>query len=213
MKNNITALGLAIGIILHLLLLFALPARTTRAVIPSPPVTLAFTQVSRSHCDGAVSEPAEPRLQEKKADQSTVRNDIHRKKAAPVKKRIPATPQQSTADKKNDSAPDSAPAMQKARSSAPTPDLFLSKIRSLIERKKYYPRLARRLSHEGTAVLRLVIAANGSIDELHLLQSSGYSLLDKAALDAVKKAGPFPSPRDSERGSISLTIPLHYCLD
>ena len=48
-----------------------------------------------------------------------------------------------------------------------------------------YPELARRNNIHGTARLELVIAADGSVKDVHIL--GGSPLLVQAAVDAVKK--------------------------
>ena len=138
---------------------------------------------------------------------------MRQKKAAPPEKTI-RTPRREQHDDPDThaSVEQSAKTSQKEQASSQTQDLFLSKIRSRIEHQKYYPRMAKRLNHEGVVHLKLVIAANGSIAELKLLMSSGYSSLDNAALEAVKKAAPFPDPQGNDRKSIALTIPLSYSL-
>lgn len=49
-----------------------------------------------------------------------------------------------------------------------------------------YPERARRERQEGTVVLQIEILENGRAREVRVKQSSGYELLDKAAVDSVK---------------------------
>ena len=53
--------------------------------------------------------------------------------------------------------------------------------------KPEYPAIARRWGHEGTVVLEIVIAAEGSVSDARVLKSSGYDELDEAAIDIVLK--------------------------
>ena len=89
---------------------------------------------------------------------------------------------------------------------------YLAIIRAHIEQNKRYPRFSKRQNHEGTSIIRLVIAKDGSIVKIALLSSSGYSTLDKAAMDAVKNSSPFSPPSDYGLGKVSLDIPLCYLL-
>lgn len=89
---------------------------------------------------------------------------------------------------------------------------YLAIIRAHIEQNKRYPRFSKRQNHEGTSIIRLVIAKDGSIVKITLLSSSGYSTLDKAAMDAVKNSSPFSPPSDYGLGKVSLDIPLCYLL-
>ena len=50
-----------------------------------------------------------------------------------------------------------------------------------------YPAASLRLGEKGTVVLRIYILANGSVGEVQLEATSGYSRLDNAAIQAVKR--------------------------
>ena len=51
-----------------------------------------------------------------------------------------------------------------------------------------YPRLSRRRGEEGHVTITLTVLADGSADNITVSRSSGYPLLDKAALGAVRKS-------------------------
>lgn len=84
----------------------------------------------------------------------------------------------------------------------PLPDLsgidealaFQMAVRRKIEEKKKYPIAAQRRSLEGNVILKFLLGTDGSVSRMQVLRSSGNSLLDKAALDAVRVAAPFPPP-------------------
>ena len=50
-----------------------------------------------------------------------------------------------------------------------------------------YPSIAKRKGYEGTVLLSVKILANGTVAELRIKKSSGYSILDRAALKAVER--------------------------
>jgi protein TonB len=50
-----------------------------------------------------------------------------------------------------------------------------------------YPGRARKRGQEGTVFLQVLVDKEGRVDELKIETSSGFSLLDRAALTAVKK--------------------------
>jgi periplasmic protein TonB len=50
-----------------------------------------------------------------------------------------------------------------------------------------YPRLARRRGQEGEALLAVTVLADGAPSAVELRTSSGYALLDEAALEAVRR--------------------------
>jgi protein TonB len=67
--------------------------------------------------------------------------------------------------------------------------------------------VARREGLQGTAELRFRIAADGSVEAVEILRSSGHQLLDEIALQTVRRAGPYPFYDGW------LRIPLEYRLD
>jgi len=71
-------------------------------------------------------------------------------------------------------------------------DQLLRAIRRQIERVWTYPDAARRDGLEGTVWLRFRIAADGSVQDVEVDRSSGHTLLDDAAISAVRRAGPYP---------------------
>ena len=46
---------------------------------------------------------------------------------------------------------------------------------------------AVRRRWQGTTVLHVAVRANGTVGDLHVVDSSGYDLLDQAAMTAVKQ--------------------------
>ena len=54
--------------------------------------------------------------------------------------------------------------------------------------KPVYPKFARKNSYEGIVKLSLTVNREGRSENVQIIKSSGYSVLDKAALKAVKKA-------------------------
>jgi protein TonB len=49
-----------------------------------------------------------------------------------------------------------------------------------------YPRSARRRGHQGTVLLAVHVNVEGRVDDLELRTSSGFKVLDEAALEAVR---------------------------
>ncbi len=68
-----------------------------------------------------------------------------------------------------------------------------------------YPTQARRLHQQGTVTLALYINALGSLDKIEVVKSSGFRLLDDAAVEAMKQSrfhpayqGNTPTPSRAE---------------
>lgn len=54
--------------------------------------------------------------------------------------------------------------------------------------RKSYPTIARQNGWEGTVTLRLKINAKGRLEDVEVIQSSGYSILDKEAAKMLRRA-------------------------
>lgn len=67
-------------------------------------------------------------------------------------------------------------------------------IRNKVSDNLHYPTMARRQGWHGQVQVRFIILLSGEIDDLQIISSSGHSLLDRQALQAVKIAAPFPVP-------------------
>jgi periplasmic protein TonB len=68
-------------------------------------------------------------------------------------------------------------------------------IRDSILANLQYPMLARRKGWSGKVEVAFLIKPDGSISELRIQTSSGYSVLDEQALDAIRRSAPFTPPR------------------
>lgn len=77
------------------------------------------------------------------------------------------------------------------RSSEQQQESIVELLHSSISDKKAYPYIARRQRREGVATIGFVLHPNGSIENTHLVLSSNVSVLDRAALSAVKDIAPF----------------------
>jgi protein TonB len=76
-----------------------------------------------------------------------------------------------------------------------------------------YPPRARRMGMEGEVLIRTRVLRNGRCDELELVQSSGYALLDQAAMEAIRKWRFRPALRGDEQVSSRIEIPVRFRLD
>lgn len=88
-----------------------------------------------------------------------------------------------------------------------TDDPFLARVKRSVESVLHYPRKARVMRLQGVTVVQFVIAADGSLTELELFETSPHGILDKAALRAVKEAqGAWGSPAKTVR----LRFPIRF---
>jgi TonB family protein len=69
---------------------------------------------------------------------------------------------------------------------------YYALIHAAIEKAKTYPFLARKKKIEGTVIAAFSINAKGYPHDITIRKSSGFEILDSAAMKIVTKAAPFP---------------------
>jgi TonB family protein len=73
-------------------------------------------------------------------------------------------------------------------------------------KKPVYPAAAKRMRQQGSVLLKITIDGMGSVINIEIEKSSGYVLLDNAAIEAVKKWDFTPLVRHNKRMIIRTTI-------
>lgn len=68
---------------------------------------------------------------------------------------------------------------------------YFASIKRAIELVWEYPEPALRYGLQGKLVLEFTIVGNGQLESTRLIRSSGFSVLDREAMRAVKAAAPF----------------------
>lgn len=90
---------------------------------------------------------------------------------------------------------------------------YINAVRDLIEKNNTYPRKAKRRRIQGEVIVRFTLSANGVVTHRNVHKTSGFSVLDQAALSAVTKVRRFPPfPKHTQRTQWVFTIPLRYAL-
>ena len=75
-----------------------------------------------------------------------------------------------------------------------------------------YPREAEKKGIEGTVALRVLVTEKGTVDQVEIEQSSGYSDMDDAAVKAAKKTRFRPAVKDGERVAMWINYPIQFAL-
>lgn len=199
------------------------PARPTPSAVPPMPVA----------APPALQVPAKPVHREPPA------KPLHQ--VRPAKKALPPPPAPAppeppaTAPEAPSAAPatlpsaPSAPASQPVASIAPQAvapaaiaerpsEASLAQYRlAVIEaarRYKHYPRVALDNNWQGRAEVHMAIGADGSIAALSVRASSGHEILDREALDMIRKATPLtPIPANLRGTAFTLDIPVVFNLE
>jgi len=104
-----------------------------------------------------------------------------------------------------------------ARDSGTAPDWrdsYQDALRAALARQHHYPPRARRFGLSGQVLVAFTIEHDGQFSAIHLARSSNADLLDRAALDTVRRLGRFrPLPADYSEDRWAVSVPLVYRLD
>lgn len=71
---------------------------------------------------------------------------------------------------------------------------YFELVRFKIETRKKYPEVARIRHMEGRVTVGFALTAEGRVENVLVIKSSGRPILDEAAAAAVQDASPFPKP-------------------
>jgi periplasmic protein TonB len=188
MNAQTRAYGISLGIhalLFSSLLALGLIAPGTRAV------TLDFSLAGSATTGQTPDAPARRRTAAAHA-QKTVTPVAQDDQAVPIRKeRIEEVPQpvsQQPAAGNND-AEGAAAAARAGYVSAQ----FVN-IRNKIIGNLNYPAIARRMGWTGRVSVAFTVCVDGSVEELSVVESSGFPILDKNALETIRKSCPLPKP-------------------
>lgn len=76
-----------------------------------------------------------------------------------------------------------------------------------------YPSTSRQSGEQGRVLMRALIDAEGRVERIELRKTSGYNLLDQAALDTVKNWRFVPAYRGKQPVSAWIVIPISFTLE
>ncbi|MFZ2169614.1 MAG: energy transducer TonB [Methylococcaceae bacterium] len=79
--------------------------------------------------------------------------------------------------------------------------------------KPKYPGIATSRGWEGTVHLLVKVSVEGDSEEVTVQRSSGYDVLDEAAIEAVEKWKFIPAKRGDTQVSSSVIVPINFILN
>lgn len=106
-------------------------------------------------------------------------------------------------------APTVAPLLAEKAASAAQYLQTVTQIRGQVLGKLRYPAMARRMGWCGKLVLGFILCADGSIEGLEVIESSGHKVLDRAAMLAVNANTPF----NGNYARTEIRLPINFQLD
>lgn len=90
--------------------------------------------------------------------------------------------------------------------------MYIKEVIHSLDKNKQYPELAKEMGIQGTVRLLLTIDRNGNVEKIELAESSGFPILDKNAVETVKKSKFPPFPKEVKNNRIQITIYISYKL-
>lgn len=184
--------------------------------------------------ESSVSEPEQPNLSTKKPEvvfdcpaprpkairtrtghPSPLRPRALSSGPAPAKRPVIRNEQVDSADSTpgglSDSAPESPKGPLDGKAEAPVP--LVEAVPLYRENPPpLYPDLARRRGYEGVVLLEVLVTEEGGVSELRVARSSGHTLLDRAAEQAVREWRFEPGQRGDRPVAMRVRIPVRFRL-
>jgi protein TonB len=92
-------------------------------------------------------------------------------------------------------------------------DDYLEKLRRWLAKHKKYPEEAHKKKQEGSVLVGFVLARDGTVLEAHIERSSGFLLIDQAAIDMMRRASPVPPVPPSYTGErLAIAMPVRFTI-
>ena len=90
---------------------------------------------------------------------------------------------------------------------------YCGEVKRKIEKEKKYPRLAERNGYEGKVEIKFKILADGQVENVEIVNSSGYDVLDNEAVRAIRAAAPYSLiPEALAQTYLWIKVPLVFAI-
>lgn len=110
-------------------------------------------------------------------------------------------------------SPPPQPAVAAARPESDNGAAIAARINLELARHFQYPPQAARRGWQGVVLLGFRIGVDGDIEAIHIAQSSGHALLDRAAVGALSKVHRITLDSGQLRAALDLQLPVIYRLE
>ena len=87
---------------------------------------------------------------------------------------------------------------------------WMGKLKQWWDQHSFYPSAASQTNEGGNVKVHIVIAPDGRVESIEVVQSSGLSVLDTAAVAVFRNAQLPPFPPDTPAGPANVVVTLHY---
>jgi protein TonB len=89
---------------------------------------------------------------------------------------------------------------------------YLASFRQRIQQLVIYPLAARRRGLAGRVEVEVLLEPSGRVRDVTIVASSSHSLLDEAAIEAVRSLQPVPLPETLPRRALRVRLPIVFDL-
>jgi len=87
-------------------------------------------------------------------------------------------------------------------------------VKRKIQESRRYPPWAKKQGFEGSSYLTFTLLSSGMIQDIKIVNSSGFDILDKEAIATIKRAAPFmPIPEKFNRFNLKMEVALVFQLE
>lgn len=107
-------------------------------------------------------------------------------------------------------APKSMPAPPARQAASNEKATWEARLLSHLEKYRRYPAAARIRREEGIAYVTFRMNRAGAVLSAEIVRSSGSAMLDRAALDTLKRAQPLPAIPDDKPDPLELSVPVEF---
>ena len=126
---------------------------------------------------------------------------------------IKAAPVQPAAETGATTVTDQGPAGKADGAIVSALERYKYELRLFLESRKIYPESAKRLRQTGTVIIEFKVSPAGTLTDVNVSQASKSEVLNRAALDLVKRASSFkPFPKELQLSELQLKLPIEYVL-
>lgn len=111
--------------------------------------------------------------------------------------------------KESKGEPEHPPAIGRAIAGYPSNSRYdFASIRELIVSHLSFPSAARRMGMTGKIIVSFLLIEDGGVENIHVVQSSGYAMLDDHVVNTIRTTAPFPKPP----ARVQLVLPIVFHL-
>lgn len=216
--------GYAGALTLHLLVFAALALRwqaaPERIAPPDEPITVFMARAASPPAPVRDVAPGPTKAESRQSwPKQPSQPPAHRVDASVVDPERVAAP---TPARTSTPAPESSPAQPTAPPSLPAPhaprvassarDSWQGRLLAHLEKHRRYPGNARGQGIQGTAYVRFRMNRAGMVLSASVQRSSGSRILDKAALETLRRAQPLPPLPANMSDEVELAVPVEFYL-